>query len=55
MFKPLGTVKDGLDLIFVVFDQRMAYGYYSGTCVIDGETIKLDNVVGTVEHMRARM
>ena len=54
-FKPLGTVKDGLNAVFLVFVQSLIYGHYNGECVIEGETFKLDNVLGTVEHMRARM
>jgi hypothetical protein len=48
-------VKDGGHAIVVGFVQNLVYGYWSGTCTIDDQIITLKDVLGTVEHVRARI
>ena len=53
-FTPTGLVDDGLNLLVIKFMQHLLYGYFNGHCTIEGEVIKIENVLGTVEHVRAR-
>eukprot|EP00347_Sterkiella_histriomuscorum_P001772 403370742 len=53
-FQPVGTAKDGVHLIVFGVIQHLVYGMWSGTCLIDGQNVTFDNVIGTVEHIRAR-
>ncbi len=47
-------VEEGFDAILLAFKQFMIYGYYSGSCTVDGEEIKLDKVFGWAEHVYSR-
>jgi hypothetical protein len=50
--------RDGKHFSLLSFKQDLIYGHFSGTCTLenDGSTrvIKLTQVLGTVEHVRAR-
>lgn len=53
-FLPTGVVTDGLNLIVIKFVQNLLYGKFNGECMVDGELITIDNVLGTVEHVSSR-
>jgi len=53
-FVPQAVMKDGLDAFLLKFVQYMVYGQYSGKCVIDRKVYQFKNVLGGVEHVRAR-
>ncbi len=51
-------IRSGFDMSIYVIVHEMVYGYFSGKCTIeDGKKIReirIDKVLGTVEHFRAR-
>ena len=51
---PKGVAQDGLHLIVMGMVQNLVYGWWSGTCSIDGQMYTFKEVLGTVEHVNAR-
>eukprot|EP00347_Sterkiella_histriomuscorum_P000853 403374270 len=53
-FEPADKMKEGLNIGVLAVVQHFSYGYFSGECIIEGETINLNRVYGHVEQVFSR-
>ena len=47
-------INDGVNLVFIAFSQRLVYGYFTGTCKLEGETVAINRIYGHVEYVYSR-
>ena len=51
---PQSMINDGLNLVLFAFSQRLVYGHFSGTCQVEGQTVKIERAYGHVEYVYSR-
>ena len=54
IFSPAYKGNEGINLFLIAFMREMAYGYATGTCVIEGEEIAIEGAYGLFETVWSR-
>jgi hypothetical protein len=44
-------IEEGVNVGFFAIKQYLTYGYFNGSCNIDGQKVEIENVYGLVEHV----